>query len=487
MALTLEQQRANLESAKAEQADQYGFYDTVDPKTGQLIGHYKERPFLDTLANLFPGIAPSPLYVQQQREKAYQVPGSPENVWARAYSQKMGGGTSQAPLSPFGGRFSAQTFGDPFLATGVLDMSEQPPVVSPDASIDSSVPLSATNANNRAQQGDKDSKSLQEAYESVMKSQQNAAAMGFGTLGKDEQGKQTYTEGGGQDLAAAGFNREPGRRYAVERDTAGNVIGMQALGKHRAGGMSEDITREELQAKSWKAKGSEGGAGSPFTPNLDKFKARQDPNLLAATMAGQNPSDLQQMDKAMDVAKKFTIPAMKEQQIARDAETRSTMIKMGINPDTKESMPGLPAGWTQKTATLDTSADAAKAMQDAREKADPYFDVATDLSKGANDIDKARRDRMYREGQTRGMSTMKDYQDVLAARDARKGTVEAVKQYGKEIQAGANESGRLSSIPKTTITETQTPYGQAYTSPTALNKKTLDEAKKKKIFEGGNA
>jgi len=272
--MTLEEQRLNLEAAKAEQAGQYGFYDTVDPKTGQLIGHYKERPFIDTLANLFPGIAPSPLYVQQQREKAYQVPGSPENVWSRAYSQEMGGGTSQAPPSPFGERFSAQTFGDPFLATGVLDMSEQPPVVSPDASIDSSVPLSATNANNRAQQGGKDSQALQEAYKSVMKSQQNAAAMGFGSI--DKAGKYTENQqggvnqiGGSQSLAQIGFKPDPRRAYSTEKDSAGNIIGITPLS------LKGEDPLVTAAAKGWKAPGSEGGAGSPFTPNLDKFKARQ--------------------------------------------------------------------------------------------------------------------------------------------------------------------------------------------------------------------
>lgn len=481
MAITLEQQRANLEAAKAEQAGQYGFQQRLDPKTGQLVGSYTERPFLDTLANLFPGIAPSPLYVQQQREKGYQVPGSQENVWARAYSQKMGGGTSQAPLSPFGERFSAQTFGDPFLATGVLDMSEQP--------LDSTTPTAIPTAQNSAQLGAKQSDALQSAYDSVMKSQQNAVGMGFGSI--DKEGKYTENQqggvnqiGGSQSLSQIGFKPDRRRSYSTEKDSAGNIIGITPLS------LKDEDPLVTAAAKGWKAPGSEGGAGSPFTPNLDKFKARQDPNVLAATMAGQNQSDLEQMDKAMNVAKKFTIPSMKEQQIARDAETRSTMMKMGIDPSTQQSLAGQRPSdkdFQQKTATLDTSADAAKAMQDARTKADPYFDVATDLSKGANEIDKARRDHMYREGQTSGMSTLKDYQDVLAARDARKGSVEAVKQYGKEIQAGANESGRLSSIPKTTITETQTPYGQAYTSPTALNKKTLDEAKKKKIFEGGNA
>jgi hypothetical protein len=127
-------------------------------------------------------------------------------------------------------------------------------------------PIANPQAQNTAQRGDGASKQLQDAYDAVQKHISGAKSLGFDYSDKDSP---MY---GKQDLRAAGFKREEGRRYSTQRDAAGNIIGMEALSKPM-----EDITQEELAAKSWRPKGSESTLGNPFTPNLDKFIARQTP------------------------------------------------------------------------------------------------------------------------------------------------------------------------------------------------------------------
>jgi len=85
---------------------------------------------------------------------------------------------------------------------------------------------------------------------------------------------QDATARSGKMEAMEGFKPEAGRRYSVEKDAAGNIIKVNALMTAREkalGGVAPGV----LEGKSWKAEGSEGGAGHPFTPNLDKFKAQQ--------------------------------------------------------------------------------------------------------------------------------------------------------------------------------------------------------------------
>jgi len=166
-------------------------------------------------------------YFEAPQVQSYSTP------WMQQYANQMGYNTSD-PLAftPFGAQEQKQ-----YLSTGQFDLGKL-----------SESPITAPQAQNRAQAGKMQSTAMQDAMKAIQE-----ATTRSGKLEKME-----------------GFQREVGREYSPERDVAGNIIAMNALS--RAG---ETLTPEELRAKSYRAAGSEGGAGNPFTPNLDKFKARQ--------------------------------------------------------------------------------------------------------------------------------------------------------------------------------------------------------------------
>ncbi len=160
---------------------------------------------------------------------------------------------------------------------------------------DSSNVLGNEDAQNTAQRSKETAESLADGYKAVADAMSGSIDMGFGKMVKDSSGKTSYqpNKGGAQDLASVGFQAEPNRSYSTEKDAAGNIISISPLAQAR-----EDPLLT-AQAKGWKAPGSEGGAGSPFTPNLNKFIASQNPDVMAKTMQGQNPSDVAQKDYAM--------------------------------------------------------------------------------------------------------------------------------------------------------------------------------------------
>jgi hypothetical protein len=163
-------------------------------------------------------------------------------------------GSSLVPQEPkknfFGGQFDVTSA----LKSGELSQS----------------PITNPSAQNTAQRSNQYSEALEAARKSVDEA--------IGRSGKMEK--------------MGGFTPEEGRRYSTERDVAGNIISVTPLAQ-----VKEDPLVTAMQ-KGYKAKGYEGGAGNPFTPNLDKFKARQDPNVLSQTMAGMNPSDVAQSQYA---------------------------------------------------------------------------------------------------------------------------------------------------------------------------------------------
>jgi hypothetical protein len=229
----------------------------------------------DWLSNIFSPAGYNPVAMSSTgvpRQKGALPPmGRTQNTAQQSPSPYAGaftGGFEDLSESMLGGISPAAAYAD------IFPTQQVPYFDAGETKIDSSVPLSATNANNRAQQGGKDSQALQDAYESVMKSQQNAAAMGFGSI--DKAGKYTENQqggvnqiGGSQSLAQIGFKPDPRRAYSTEKDSAGNIIAITPLS------LKGEDPLVTAAAKGWKAPGSEGGAGSPFTPNLDKFKARQ--------------------------------------------------------------------------------------------------------------------------------------------------------------------------------------------------------------------
>jgi len=140
-------------------------------------------------------------------------------------------GSSLVPQEPkknfFGGQFDVT----PALKSGEFSQS----------------PITNPSAQNAAQKANQYSEALEAARKSVDEA--------IGRSGKMEK--------------LEGFTPEEGRRYSTERDVAGNIISVTPLAR-----VKED-PRITAQAKGYKAPGYEGGAGNPFTPNLDKFKARQ--------------------------------------------------------------------------------------------------------------------------------------------------------------------------------------------------------------------
>ena len=269
MAISREQQLANLRAAQAAQ-----------PKARMSEGSYmmgtsEDIPALPPEENL-----DIKLGRQQDSQQAQQY----ANIFKQAFQQAgtspfqqgkplelLRQGGSGAPTPYLSGPDSPYEFPVTEAAAGMAD--KQKPWMASEA------PVGNMDARNAAQFADARSKAAQENYKLAVEAAQGisgaakkgAAALGY-TATTDASGRTSL---GGQDLAAAGFNRERGRAYNVERSAAGDIIGMRAIQK-----AGEDTTREDLASKGWSAAGSKGGAGSPFTPSLDKFKAVQNPEAL---------------------------------------------------------------------------------------------------------------------------------------------------------------------------------------------------------------
>ena len=128
---------------------------------------------------------------------------------------------------------------------------------------------------NTAQAGKAASKSQQQSYDEALK----AAT----TAWQGAKERTSALEG------LKGFTPEQGRRYSTEKDAAGNIIAVHALqtaGEALLGGRAPG----ELEKKSWTAQQATGTSG-PFTPNLDKFKARQTPEALMHSWDASKPID----------------------------------------------------------------------------------------------------------------------------------------------------------------------------------------------------
>jgi hypothetical protein len=480
-ALTREQQIANLRRAQAEQAQYQQEYEgayAVPPVRSQQTIEEATEADIYNYPGLFPFAKKTPKQTAFDPTAPWAPKGGARNTSPMPldYATAMGGG--QPTINQFGQAFSGFQEG----VTGRPAWMNQPL----DLGTQAQSPLDAANARNRAQQGEVDSKRLQNAYKSVVESQQGAANMGFGTIGKD--GKYTQNQGGAQDLEAAGFKRETGRRYSAERDTAGNIIAMHALQGSNEKGVPEDITREELEKKSWSGNRSDGSPGHPFTPNLDKFKAKQDANWLAQTTVGQNPSDVAQMRYAQQkaaVAAANPDPAVTQQKQALDEKLRA----MNINPKTMEQYPE-GGGYhpenqlTSKTGMLDTSGDAQQAWEQGKQTANAWEQQGASLF---NQADQLKQERINRISSKSPMSTLADYKNALAEQSARDAGAKAINQYGKSLQQAAKNKTDLESVPKTQVTEVSGPAGTGYSSTDSASKKVIEEAKRKKIFEGGTA
>ena len=347
------------------------------------------------------------------------------------------------------------------LSTGDFDLSKI-----------SESPITATGAQNAAQSGFSASDALQKAYSSVMDSQKNAAALGFGTLGKDKEGKQTYApnKGGTQDLSSVGFTPEEGRRYSTERDAAGNIISITPLANPK----EEPLVAQ--MSKGFKAAGSEGGAANPFTPNLDKFKARQDADVLAQTMIGQNPSDVAQMRQAVSNAAYDSTN--------RRAQRASDLASKGLSQTASGSLeqiqgqrPSSMAGIT--TNVLDTTNEANQALQAGRDVSSQKFNEATDLANRTNAQSQAATqmamqgmNEQYREGQQKGAYKKPDAiaQGFYNASkemqsQANKTALQSrnlTNQGAQSLEQGAKQYSELKAIPRTEYTQLNSAYGNVY-------------------------
>jgi hypothetical protein len=292
--MTLDEQRKRLDAAIQEANKGYGFKQGFNPQTKRLEGSYTEQPLLETIAGLFPPVAPSPLYVEQQKRLAEQKnPEMPNANWARAFLGPQFGNNASYPSLDQATPFGQQAVSDLF-QQGAMGRSEY--FAGKGSPFDiSEGSLANPNAQNTAQRSKETAGSLADGYKAVADAMSGSIDMGFGKMVKDSSGKTSYqpNKGGGQNLASVGFQADPKRSYSTEKDAAGNVISISPLAK---AGEDPLVT---AQAKGWKAPGSEGGAGSPFTPNLNKFIASQNPDVMAKTMQGQNPSDVAQKDYAM--------------------------------------------------------------------------------------------------------------------------------------------------------------------------------------------
>jgi len=349
---------------------------------------------------------------------------------------------------------------------------------------DSGVPLNYQNAQNTAQRAADTVGYMTDAHKAIQDAISGSVKMGFGKMVKGEDGKETYQQnplsqrniGGNQDFAALGFKADPKRRYATEKDVAGNIIAITPLAK--AGEDPFDTS----QAKGWTAPGYGGGAGSPFTPNLDKFQAKQDTELLAATMAGQNPSDVAQMRGRVTNAANFRIPQIKKEQEARAQKMRD----MGINPDPNGApLQNRPSAQMQNTtATYDPTSEANAALAASRAKAEKEYAQGQELYDTYKDLKGQQEKMSYGSGAT--MSSNLAYQTRKAAEEAGKQSTAATKRGMDQTMKGAKEYTDLMDIPKTTLTQSRTPYGDVYSSAGSIDKRALDKAKKNKIFDNPN-
>ena len=298
-------------------------------------------------------------------------------------------------------------------------------------------PIAITGAVNAAQRAGADAKDQQNVYQQALAAAQQSVG-----------GAKERVKG----LDSSGFQRESGRRYSSELDAAGNVIAINALRQPKGEGT---LTEKELQDKSWRAAGSQGGAGNPFTPNLDKFKSVQDPESMA--MAAKNAEIYRQSKMAEG-------RGAAEEVKARQAERNEKLVKMGIDPKTMESNPN--AGPTVQTATYDPSKDAAAALQAGRDKAAEYYKKGEGLYKEAAGVKKEAEAMPYIKGTpTEGagggmMSPIAKGEAPTKAKGLEQSAQSAMKQGVMESDAGVIKSSALSSIPKTNISKIEVPKGK---------------------------
>lgn len=352
---------------------------------------------------------------------------------------------------------------DPFAPQLTAGMQIRPAALNDYLAQNAMLPVGNTGALNANQDGMKQSESLQRNLKAIQDARKEAKIFGF-------------TEKG-QDLASAGFVREPGRTYNVERDAAGNIIGMQANRK-RQGSRMEDITPEELAAKSWSPQSK---TGDPFTPNLSKFRARQDEESLKT--ADFNEQTRRQQALADASAK------VRAQQAERDERLKTQGLKM--NPDgsvTKADQSAPVAGTTTTPFKVDTSKQAADTLAQGKEKAEGMWTQAENLSNAA---DAMRQDRAKRIGQ-QGMSTMADYSNAKQEQAARDASSNLIKQGTKAFSTASQQATALGSAPKTegqriegqygtgVASSTGAPLGKAYEQATGEKKPPATEQTKPK-------
>lgn len=387
-------------------------------------------------------------YFEAPQVQSYSTP------WMQQYANQMGYNTSD-PLAftPFGAQEQKQ-----YLSTGQFDLGKL-----------SESPITAPQAQNQAQAGKMQSTAMQDAMKAIQE-----ATTRSGKLEKME-----------------GFKPEVGRRYSAEKDVAGNVIAEHALAtpyEKEMGGLPSGY----LEGKSWRAAGSEGGAGHPFTPNLDKFQARQDSNVLAQTMIGQNPSDVAQMRQAVSNAAYDSTN--------RRAQRAGDLASKGLSQTASGSLEQIqgqrPSSMANITSNvLDTTNEANQALQKGRDVSSQKFNESTNLANRANaqsqsatQMSMQGMNQQYREGQQKGAYKKPDAiaQGFYNASkemqsQANKTALQSrnlTNQGAKSLEQGAKQYNELKAIPRTEYTQLNSLYGNVYAGKGA---ESIGQAAAKKI------